>query len=189
MLNLTHKDSNAMKENLQAKFRQDLSEDESLLWTGQPRPGLFFQAQDLFLFPFGIFWLAFSIFWTFMAAQASVIFALFGIPFVLVGLMLVFGRFFVDALSRNKTIYGITDQRIIIKSGLFNTSIKSFNIKDIPNIEYTERKDGSGTIIIGQNLPDITRHASAFGFTVNNQLRMIPGVRKVYNQIIELQKN
>ena len=44
-------------------------------------------------------------------------------PFVLVGLYMIFGRFFIDAAQRNRTWYGITNRRLIIAKSLFNRSI------------------------------------------------------------------
>ncbi len=43
---------------------------------------------------------------------APIIFCLFGIPSVLIGLFLLFGRFFTDAHIRGRTCYGITNERI-----------------------------------------------------------------------------
>ena len=54
-------------------------------------PPVRFKTTDLFVAGFGGFWLLFIAFWTFMAAQASIIFALFSIPFWLVGFGMVGG--------------------------------------------------------------------------------------------------
>ena len=125
-----------------------------------------------------------------MASQAG-LFALFGIPFVIVGLVFAFGRFIIDAKQRAHTFYGITEDRIIIKSGVFSKSIKSLQIKTLSDIEYNEKNDGSGTISIGPKNPMMIWGNGMNwwpGMKANTQLDSIPEVRKVYNQIIEIQK-
>jgi hypothetical protein len=72
-----------------------LREGERLLWTGQPDPKVRFTGADAFLVPFSILWGGFAIFWEFMAATTAKqpFFVLWGVPFVLVGLYFIFGRF------------------------------------------------------------------------------------------------
>ena len=85
---------------------------------------------ELFLTPFALLWCGFAIFWEWQVLQAPnapVFFVLWGVPFVLIGLYMVFGRFFVDALQRAKTFYGVTNERVIIVSGLFGRKVKSLN--------------------------------------------------------------
>ena len=134
--------------------------------------------------------LGFAIFWVVMAAQASVVFSLFGIPFVLLGLVFAFGRFIIDAQQRNKTFYRITDKRIIIKSGVFSQTIKSLNIKSLSEIQLTEKADRSGTITIDPKYP-FTSFYNGMGWwpgaNFGSQLQMIDDARKVYRKIVEIQ--
>ena len=80
-------------------IERELSAGERLLWSGQPRRGVRLRSSDAFTIPFSLLWCGFAIFW-----EASVVtkgapfsFMLWGIPFVVVGFYIVFGRFFVDA--------------------------------------------------------------------------------------------
>jgi len=69
--------------------------------------------------------------------------------------------------------------------------VKSLNIRTLSDIEYTEKNDGSGTISIGPKNPMMIWGNGMNwwpGMKPNPQLDLIPDVRKVYNQIIELQK-
>lgn len=69
--------------------------------------------------------------------------------------------------------------------------VKSLNIRTLSDIEYSEKIDGTGTISIGLKSPMIIWGNGMnleVGMKSNTQLEMIPNVRKVYNQIIELQK-
>jgi len=81
-----------------------------------------------------------------VTTQAPFFFKLWGIPFVLVGLYIVVGRFFVDARTRGRTFYGVTSERIIIISGVFSRQTKSLQLRTLSDISLTERADGSGTI-------------------------------------------
>jgi len=74
---------------------------------------------------------------------------LWGIPFVCVGLFMVFGRFYSDAHTRSRTLYGVTNERIIIVSGLFSQQIKSLQLRTLTDVSLTQRRDGAGTINFG----------------------------------------
>lgn len=67
---------------------------ETLLWTGRPDPAKHVGASDILAVPFSVLWCGFAIFWTISAvAGTSPRCALFGLPFVVLGLYFVFGRF------------------------------------------------------------------------------------------------
>ena len=179
-----------MIDNFQSELRGHLNSDEHLLWTGKPKSGILFRKADIFLIPFSILWCGFAVFWVAMASLAGGLFALFGVPFVIIGLYFVFGRFIVDSKQRENTVYGITRNRILIKSGLFSKSIKSLNIRTLSDIELNEKGDGSGTISFGPKNP-LMIWGGGFegwpGMPASPQLTMIPNAGKVYHQIIELQ--
>src|SRR4030095_11720228 len=117
--------------NLETDLQPHLERNEKLIWAGQPKKGIIFRPYDIFLIPFSLLWCGFAIFWMFMAAKGSVLFALFGIPFVIIGLIFVFGRFIIDARQRANTYYGLTEDRIIIVSGVLKKKVKSFNVKTL----------------------------------------------------------
>ncbi len=171
-----------------------LDSDEHLLWSGQPKRGLRLQAQDVFVIPFSLMWCGFAIFWesSVLQTKAPFFFKLWGIPFVLAGLYMVFGRFFVDAWMRGRTHYGVTSERVIIVSGLFTQQIKSLQLRTLSDVSLIERKGGCGTITLG---PSIAMHAMAMSGSWPGgrqysppSLTLIEGAKEVYDIIRKAQK-
>src|SRR5690242_910458 len=108
---------------IDSRFQPDLLRGERVLWTGQPDAGRIFSSYDVFAIPFSLLWGGFAFFW-----EASVLgmgvfgssggggpvlsfFALWGIPFVLIGLYMIVGRFFYKAWARKRTWYAVTSTR------------------------------------------------------------------------------
>ncbi|HEX4601664.1 MAG TPA: PH domain-containing protein [Gemmatimonadales bacterium] len=179
---------------LEQTVRSQLSSHEKLLWTGQPRGGLRLRPADALLIPFSLLWCGFAIFWELSVLQqpdAPVVFRLWGIPFVAIGLYIVIGRFFGDALSRSRTYYALTDQRAIIVSGVLNRQTKSLPLRTMSDITVTERGDGSGTITLGPSTAMYGRlGGSAWPGVGRYQppaFEMIDDVRRVANLLRDAQ--
>ena len=102
--------------NLPAALQRQLAAGEQILWQGKPRQGLMLRSADAYLVPFSLLWCGFVIFWEWNVIRlgAPLLFKLWGIPFVLVGLYLVAGRFFTDARRRAHTHYVLTTERLLI---------------------------------------------------------------------------
>jgi hypothetical protein len=174
---------------------QELDTNENLLWAGIPKQGLMLQASDTFMIPFSLVWGGFALFWETMALSipsdkagpVSIVFPLFGLPFVLIGLYIMVGRFFYDAKKRSKTFYGLTNKRIIIVSYLFGKTLNSLNLKNIDEISIVEKANGSGTITLGKD--NVVRNKfSSRGNTVSApELEMIDNAKQVYNLIRQQQ--
>ena len=126
--------------------RPYLSAGETILWRGKPEKGHLLGPQDVFMIPFSIFWCGFAIFW-FISALRAGFFALFGIPFVCVGLYITVGRFIHLAWKRKNTAYVITTAKIIRKVG---NRVDMLDAKTMPAIHVIARTDGTGTIRFGQ---------------------------------------
>jgi hypothetical protein len=117
---------------------------------------------DVLLIPFSLLWGGFAIFWEVGVLTATrshptsdpmgVVFPLFGIPFVAIGLYFIFGRFFADAAQRKRTIYAITNQRVIIRSGVFGRTTKSLNLRTLSDVTLSEKRDSTGTITLGPTI-------------------------------------
>jgi hypothetical protein len=157
-----------------------LSPGEAILWRGKPGKGHLLTGQDVFAIPFSIFWCGFAIFWevTVLSTNSPFFFKLLGIPFVCVGLYLVFGRFLWTAYARKHTAYVITNQKIIRQRW---NKIDIIHGRSLPAIHVSAYKDGSGTITFGANFaysrPYQVRGAQQYGgiFAMEN----IPEIAKV----------
>ncbi|HEX8424120.1 MAG TPA: PH domain-containing protein [Pyrinomonadaceae bacterium] len=172
--------------------RAQLESGEQLLWSGQPRQGLVLRPSDAFMIPFSLLWGGFAIFWevSVILTGAPVFFWLFGVPFVLIGLHLIFGRFFTDARARTHTFYGLTNDRILITSGKHGRRVQSLSLSTLGDITLDERGDGSGTITFAPANPlgrmgnfGTWPGAGASRGQMTPRFEMIPQARKVYEMI------
>jgi hypothetical protein len=152
------------------------------------------------MIPFSLLWGGFAFFWEFSVLRVShkadnptaEIFPLFGVPFVLVGLYVIFGRFIFDAYARSRTRYGVSSDRIIILSGVFTQQTKSLQLRTLSDVSLTEGNNGVGTITFGPSgfngglfqggsWPN-SRGAASPAFD------MIEGAKEVYDLIRSAQK-
>jgi hypothetical protein len=143
---------------------RELASDERLIWSGGPEAGIRLRPADALMIPFSLFWGGFAFFWEYSvvhipstatrAGGAPAMFmALWGIPFVVVGLYLIVGRFFADAYLRSRTRYGVTDQRVLIVTKFWNRQVKSVSLRTLGEFSLQERADGSGSITFGSAPP------------------------------------
>jgi hypothetical protein len=138
--------------NIHQEIRRELSLSEQVLWYGQPRQGLVVRGTDAFLIPFSLLWCGVAIFWEMAvleAPNAPDFFALWGLPFVGVGVYMVIGRFFAEAKLRGRTYYAVTNERVLIVSGLLSRQVKSLSLRTLSDISLTEDTRGDGSISFG----------------------------------------
>jgi hypothetical protein len=178
-------------------FQQELLYDERILWSGQPSPGKLFTPADIFLVPFSLLWGGFAIFWELTALNfgAPLLFKLFGIPFVCVGLYFIFGRFIFKCYLQKRTYYAVTNKRVLIITNTRNKNLTAEFIDRIPTINKKSRRDGSGTLIFGNYSPfhsmygnsgmnSFSSHRNAMAPSFDN----IEKVDHVYNLINSIRK-
>ena len=126
---------------------------ERILWSDRPKQVLIFVGRDAFLIPFSLLWGGFAIFWNVAVwtipdtSQApDWFFRLWGLPFLVVGLYLIVGRFWHDAAVRRRLVYAVTNQRILVLRGSNSSKVRSLDIHRLPRLELSEYNDGTGTI-------------------------------------------
>ncbi len=164
------------------ELRRELFDGEQLVWTGQPRRGIHLRARDAFMIPFSLMWGGFAFFWEFSVIRsgAPVLFAIWGVPFVLVGIYLIVGRFFYDAAARARTAYALTNRRAIIISGIFSRQIRSIDLRSIPELGFRESSDGSGTISFGA--PESPMSSRSGSRNICPQFEFIENARPIFEK-------
>lgn len=132
---------------LQQLVERELEPGEKVKWAEQPVPR-FFSPKSLSLFLFAIPWTAFAVFWMFGASRSGdLIFTSFGIPFVLIGLVLLFSPVW-EIVTSNNTVYVITTHRAITFDGGRSVIIRSYPPEKLQNIYRVERKNNIGDVVI-----------------------------------------
>jgi hypothetical protein len=146
----------AIPEDLQLMARNELEPGEFIEWSGQPDPVLFTPA-SIGVSVFGIPFTAFAVFWIWSASQFRPagfvtpfdLFPLFGIPFVLVGVVMLTMPFWARRAAL-KTIYVITDRRAITIDGLWTRTIRSYPPERLNDLYRRDHRDGTGDVIISR---------------------------------------
>ncbi|HVJ06720.1 MAG TPA: hypothetical protein VM578_13680 [Candidatus Saccharimonadales bacterium] len=146
-----------MPEIEQAAFdavQSELVPDETVLWAGRPDASVLFHREDILLVPFSLLWGGFAIFWETMAIGmhsrvahlAPWFFVLWGIPFVVIGQYIVWGRFLVTAWKKQRTFYALTDYRALVVQNGWNRKISSAKLDDLPSLVKDGVSDTIGTL-------------------------------------------
>ena len=167
---------------------KELDSDEQVLWWAQPKPSRFAR-QALPAFLFAIPWTAFAVFWMCGAAGFEVpdfsegrhFFALFGLPFVLVGLAMLSSPLWMMRKAR-RTLYVVTQRRAILFEGGWGTIVRSFGPEKLTDMVRHEKRDGSGDLIFEQKVAGESERAgrtTEVGFLGINGVRDIEKVLRI----------
>ena len=166
----------------EALLRQELATGERLLWHSRalPRAKRGTRAMILFAIP----WTAFSVFWVLMAFTMTRLdgdadlmdwlFPAFGLPFVAIGLFM-FARPLLSRIAAGRTVYGVTDQRVIQLMAGKGILSESVPVGKIGTLTRHEGRDGSGTLQIridDSPFVDATKRMTGF------ELGVVPDVRR-----------
>jgi len=180
------------------RLQPELMSGESLLWAGQPNPKVIFHSDDWTMIPFSLLWGGFAIFWEAAVLgiwghsqhHAPAFFALWGVPFVLIGQYMIWGRFLYDAWIKRRTYYAVTDKRVLVLQEGRKRKTSFTYIDAIPTIE---REGGqTGTLWFGQKYPIVAgRGQKARGwsrFNVGNVpvFADVDDMDSVYRLVVDL---
>ncbi len=161
---------------------------EKVIWSGQPKASRFVLA-TIPVVVMGLFATGFSIFWVVIAFLGtrqggfSLIFPLFGLPFVLIGVGMIGSPLWAASKSR-RIVYALTDRRLILIEPTFlpgGTRVVSIRGGEIGPIERLERADGSGNLTFGR--PIVFDQAQGSAAVMARHLVDIPHVREVESLI------
>lgn len=151
---------------LRNNIDNEMRSGERITWSDQPVPALFARKAWVMTL-FGLPWTAFAIFWILGASGVlgnikegpgpfslvRLIFPLFGVPFVLIGLGMISSPLWMRRAAR-RTAYLVTNQRALIVSlgwrGSFR--VRSFGPEALSSLESSHRTDGSGDLIFAREI-------------------------------------
>jgi hypothetical protein len=185
-----------------AKIQPELMSGETIHWAGAPNTSVIFHSDDWATIPFTLIWTGFFVFWEAEAlgfwGKASrngtpdTFMALWGIPFLVVGNYMVWGRFVVDAWLKRRTYYAVTSRRILVLQHGWKKKTSMTFLDSIPTIE----REGTevGTLWFGPKYPVIaakgrrTRDLSRFSVGDTPVFADIENVESVYHLVLELRE-
>jgi hypothetical protein len=183
---------------LERMAQNELGAGERLLWVGQPNPWRS-TLTSFAIYLFAIPWTAFVIFWEAMALGMGshvrnqsgpfLIFPLFGIPFVLIGLGMLSTPIWVYRKMR-RTLYAVTDKRLLIIISGRSRTVQSYDERSIGDIQRREYTDGSGDIIFARKLRYGTDdNGTTTTSTTNIGFLGIPDVRSVEKLVRDIARS
>nr|WP_325259262.1 hypothetical protein [uncultured Oscillibacter sp.] len=127
-------------------IRSLLQPGEQLFWEGAPERGFRLQRSDAVTIPFSLVWCGFLCLIIGPQLRLAAMVPLMGlvyVPFILAGVYLLVGRFFLRAWQLSAARYGVTDKRVILVSRRETVFLM---YGQIPMLQKEIRNDGIGTI-------------------------------------------
>jgi hypothetical protein len=161
------------QETFYQELQTELNSGERILWSGQPSRSVIFGPQDKVMIPFSLIWGGFAMFWEASVlgmygspvnrshGPASWFMALWGVPFVLLGQYIIWGRFFHALWKKRRLVYAVTDRRVLTVSLAGNRKVNSAFLQQLPAINKTVRSNGIGTLSFGLTSPGRQRNSMA----------------------------
>ncbi|SEG21091.1 hypothetical protein SAMN05421819_2214 [Bryocella elongata] len=136
----------------------ELSRGESLLWAGKPNPRVIFHASDLYTIPFSLLWGGFAIFWEVSVSKDGWnLGTIWGIPFVLVGQYMIWGRFIRVAWLKRRILYAVTTERVLTIVRRPGAKVISSYLGNLPDVLTSSRWNGVGTLDFGIGAPTVSK--------------------------------
>jgi hypothetical protein len=145
------------------KIQPELMSNESIHWAGVPNPRVIFHSDDWTAIPFSLAWTGFFVFWEAQALGylqdatrhegANTFMVLWGIPFLVMGNYMIWGRFLSDAWLKRRTYYAVTNRRVLVLQEGRTRKTSTIFLEEIPQIE--KEGDTTGTLWFGTKYPGV----------------------------------
>jgi uncharacterized membrane protein len=132
-----------------------LSPGEHVVWIGKPDPRRHLSPADKFLLPIALLWVAFGMIGIIGSVSSAHVHSRGGaivtaVWFAVIGVYAGFVRFVVKARRKRRTLYAITDRRVMTlvrrRGGDY---VNNGYLKSLPGVNERLRRDGSGSLIFG----------------------------------------
>ena len=178
----------------------ELFSGETIRWAARPNPTRIFHSDDWAVIPFSAVWLAFFVYWESQALgfgwfgnsnrNSDTLQIVWGIPFLLLGNYMLWGRFFWDAWLKRRTYYAITNRRVLLVQR--SRRFKTWSV--FPNELSIIEREGTniGTLWLGPKYPVIAgkgqnqRDISRFAIGGVPTLADVDNVDDVHRLLFEL---
>jgi hypothetical protein len=161
--------------------------NETVYWVGKPNPVCFMMGGIPFLI-FGIFWGGFDFFFLMQMMKSGKAMLGFGIPFLMLHSIPCWGSLLYMVwlfLAHNRTFYGYSNRRLMIKTGAIGTDIKTFDYDKISDLEVSvgplESVFGVGSIRF-----DTGQAVSSNGRRIMSAFTAIPEPYEVFKKIKQI---
>lgn len=181
-----------------------LAPGETIIWQGQPDAGIVWRDLISGETLMGVPFTAFAVVWVTMASTKlgsetahsggafdlfALVFPLFGVPFILVGLYMLIGRILWDAYLRSQTWYTLTDTAAYVATGVFGRRrLKRYGFDAMIDPELED--DQPGTVWFASEIQLVHSGGGDDGprrthaRRVKRGFRRLPDAREVYRLIV-----
>jgi hypothetical protein len=140
-----------------AAVQPELTSGERVIWAGRPNPGVVFhKSENESLVPISLISGGFTTVWEIGAIWLllsrpfhlgwPVFMVLWGIPFVVMGQYMIWGRFIHAARKKKCTYYAVTDRRVIVVQNYRKRLAASADIDSLPTLIREKHSRGIGTL-------------------------------------------
>jgi hypothetical protein len=140
-----------------------------------PKPG--FKPSMIFQFIFTIFWVGFVGFWTFMAAKGSIFFAMFSIPFWLVGIGMLTGL--INSIYETQTLILSKTNLVLKKNRPVRSKTFEISLNEIQSIKMKNMKMNNPFSMFG-NFKMMFKMQKSFGMGGLELPAIISGYKTEY---------
>ena len=167
-------------------LKEHTNNGKDLIWTGRPVQGFRFGKQDFFLIPFSLFWCAFVAVWETMAIvmDAGWLFILWGVPFILIGVYMLIGRFVHDRWYRKYTFYGLTPTTLLVQHP---RKLERFLLSDLQSLDVQEGRNNRGSLSFSTR-GAVKSQQYPMVLAMGNTIDSVENVDELYNIIRNYKK-